>query len=115
MNEVVPKLEENQVFQDTHAPNGWGGRREKAGRKKHSRDKLVIADFFTPQDIDQLVIEAKLLAFGDGEKKPDKDMLKFLMEQLFGKATQRQIQEDDEGNTLAPVLVKILRNGDNND
>lgn len=109
MTEVLADLNKNQ---ETHAPNGWGGAREGAGRKKHSRDKLKITDFFTPEEIDQAVMEAKLLAFGDGNTKPDKDMLKFIIEQVFGKAKQRQVQEDEEGNTLAPVLVKILRDGD---
>jgi len=103
----MDKLNRNQETKSTH-----GGARPGSGRKKGSTNKLKVADFFSPEEIDQVVIEAKLLAFGDGNTKPDKDILKFLMEQLFGKATQRQIQEDDEGNTLAPVLVKILRDGE---
>lgn len=97
--------------QETFAPNGWGGSRSGAGRKKHSRDKLKITDYFTPEEINQAVMEAKLLAFGDADNKPDRDMLKFIIEQVFGKAKQRQVQEDEEGNTLAPVLVRILRDG----
>ena len=106
MEKEVAKLEENQ---ETHAPNGWGGKRANAGRKKHSRDKLVIADFLTPDDIDKLVEEIKEKVFVD----KDKDMIKFLAEQIFGKAIQKTIQEDDDGNTLPPVLVKILRNENN--
>lgn len=84
------------------------------GRPKGSRNKLRVTDFFNGEERDRLVVEAKLLAFGDPEKntKPDKDMVKFLFEQLFGKATQKTIQEDEEGNTLAPVLVKMLKDYD---
>lgn len=86
------------------------------GRPKGSRNKLRVTDFFNGEERDRLVLEAKLLAFGDPENniKPDKDMVKFLFEQLFGKATQKTVQEDEDGNTLAPILVKILRNGDSN-
>jgi hypothetical protein len=104
MEETSVELKKNQN----------GGAREGAGRKKHSRDKLKISDFFTPAEIDQLVIEAKMLAFGAGNTKPDKDMIKFIAEQLFGKATQKTITEDEEGNRLAPILVKILKDGNGN-
>lgn len=107
MTEDTTKLETKQE-------SNWGGARPGGGRPKGSTSKLKIADFFTPQEIDQLVMEAKLLAFGDGESKPDKDIMKFIMEQLFGKAKQTTIQEDEEGNRLAPILVKILKDGDRN-
>ena len=93
--------------------NQAGGARPGAGRPKGTSNKLRVTDFFSGEERDRLVMEAKLLAFGDGEKKPDKDMLKFLMEQLFGKAKQTTVQEDEEGNKLAPVLVKILKNDGN--
>lgn len=109
MSQDVSNSKTNQEIKTTH-----GGRRPGAGRPKGSTNKLKIGDFFSPEEIDQVVMEAKLLAFGDGETKPDKDMLKFIMEQLFGKAKQTQVHEDDEGNKLAPVLVKFL-NGPEND
>ena len=68
--------------------NTNGGVREGAGRKKGSGNKLRVTDFFNGAERDQLILEAKMLAFGDGETKPDKDMIKFLWEQLFGKAQQ---------------------------
>lgn len=107
MEPEIAQSNTNQTF-NTH-----GGARPGAGRKPGSTNKLKIADFFTPDEIQQLVVEAKLLAFGDANTKPDKDMIKFIAEQLFGKATQKTIQEDDEGNQLAPLLVKILKDGGN--
>jgi hypothetical protein len=94
--------------------NQNGGARPGAGRKSGSTNKLRVTDFFNGEERDRLVLEAKLLAFGDGESKPDKDMVKFLFEQLFGKAKQTTIQEDEEGNQLAPLLVKILKDGRGN-
>lgn len=92
----------NSVKNKTNNPNG---------RPKGSTNKLRVTDFFNGEERDQLVLEAKLLAFGTEDTKPDRDMIKFLFEQLFGKATQKMVQEDEEGNTLAPILVKILRDG----
>jgi hypothetical protein len=108
MIEEVAQSNENQAIK-TH-----GGARPGAGRKPGSTNKLKIADFFTPTEIDQLVLEAKMLAFGDGERKPDKDMIKFITEQIFGKAMQKTITEDEQGNRLAPILVKILKDGSGN-
>lgn len=95
---------------------GWGGARPGGGRPKGATSKLKIADFFTPDDIDRLVIEAKTLAFGDGNTKPDREMIKFIAEQIFGKAKQTTVTEDEDGNRLAPLLVKILKDdgGNNN-
>lgn len=95
----------NPVKNKTNNPNG---------RPKGTRNKLRVTDFFSGEERDQLVMEAKLLAFGDGNSKPDKDMIKFLFEQLFGKATQRQVQEDGDGNALVPLMVKFIENGNNN-
>jgi len=108
MEQNIADSKQNQNFKS------HGGARPGSGRKPGSTNKLKIADFFTPAEIDQLVLEAKLLAFGDGNTKPDKDMIKFIAEQLFGKATQKTIQEDEDGNRLAPILVKILKDGNGN-
>lgn len=111
METETVKLEKNQ---ETHAPNGWGGRRENSGRKRHSRDKLVVSDFFSPEEKEQLVATAKELTI-NAEGKPDKEMVKFLWEQIFGKAKMTTVQEDSEGNDVMPVLVKILRDGSHSD
>jgi hypothetical protein len=73
------------------------------GRPKGTSNKLRVTDFFNGAERDQLVLEAKLLAFGDGETKPDKDMVKFLFEQLFGKATQR-IAGDSEKEAIKIIF-----------
>lgn len=93
---------EQSVKNKTNNPNG---------RPKGSTNKLRVTDFFNGEERDRLVLEAKMLAFGDDGTKPDKDMVKFLFEQLFGKAKQTTIQEDEDGNRLAPILVKILKDG----
>lgn len=108
MEGITTQLETNQ-----ESKSGWGGARPGGGRPKGSTSKLKIADFFTPEDITRLVVEAKMLAFGDGESKPDKDMIKFIAEQIFGKAKQTTVTEDEDGNKLAPLLVKILKDGGN--
>lgn len=81
------------------------------GRPKGSGNKLRVTDFFNGDERDQLIMEAKLLAFGDGNTKPDKDMVKFLWEQLFGKATQK-IAGDETGDPLK--LIQIIKNGNSN-
>ena len=111
MEEVTTHLETKQ---ESKTSSGWGGARPGGGRPKGSTNKLKIADFFTPEDITRLVVEAKLLAFGDSETKPDKDMIKFIAEQIFGKAKQTTITEDEDGNKLAPLLVKILKDDGGN-
>ena len=89
--------------------NQNGGKRDGAGRPKGSSNKLRVTDFFNGEERDQLVVEAKLLAFGDGNSKPDKEMIKFLWEQLYGKATMK-IAGDD---TLDPLkVIQIIKNGD---
>lgn len=93
-NEIV-----NSVKNKTNNPNG---------RPKGTRNKLRVTDFFSGAERDQLVMEAKLLAFGDGNSKPDKDMVKFLMEQLFGKATQRQEHTGEDGQPLVLSLAETI-------
>lgn len=66
----------NPVKNKTNNPNG---------RPKGTRNKLRVTDFFNGDERDQLIQEAKEKAFVD----KDKDMIKFLFEQLFGKATQK--------------------------
>ena len=79
------------------------------GRPKGSGNKLRVTDFFNGDERDQLIMEAKLLAFGDGENKPDKDMIKFLFDQLFGKATQRNELTGAEGEVLKIVFDNALK------
>lgn len=95
MNEEIV----NPVKNKTNNPNG---------RPKGTRNKLRVTDFFSGEERDQLVMEAKLLAFGDGNSKPDKDMIKFLMDQLFGKATQRQEHTGEDGKPLVLALAETI-------
>ena len=81
------------------------------GRPKGTSNKLRVTDFFNGDERDQLIMEAKLLAFGDGENKPDKDMIKFLFDQLFGKATQRSEITGAEGEVLKIVFDNALNGG----
>jgi hypothetical protein len=79
------------------------------GRPKGSRNKLRATDFFNGDERDELIANAKLLAFGTEDTKPDKDMVKFLFEQLFGKATQRLAGDDQEA---ALTLIKVMKAND---
>ena len=88
--------------------NQNGGKREGAGRPKGSTNKLRIADCFTAEERDQLVTEAKLLAFGTEDTKPNERVLLALIEQLYGKATQK-IAGDEDGDPLK--LIQIIKNG----
>ena len=86
-----------------------GGAREGAGRKPGSTNKLRVTDFFSGSERERLVIKAKLLAFGTADTKPDKDLIKFLFEQLFGKATQRTELTGAEGEALKIFFDKSFQ------
>ena len=92
--------------------NQNGGKREGAGRPKGSTNKLRIADCFTAEERDQLIMEAKLLAFGTEDTKPNERVLLALIEQLYGKATMK-IAGDDNLDPLK--MITIIKNGDSND
>jgi hypothetical protein len=79
------------------------------GRPKGSSNKLRVTDFFNGDERDQLIMEAKMLAFGDDGTKPDKDMIKFLFDQLFGKATNRTELTGAEGEVLQIVFDNALK------
>lgn len=74
------------------------------GRPKGSRNKLRVTDFFNGDERDQLIQEAKEKAFID----KDKDMIKFLFEQLFGKATQK-IAGDEDAAALQIIFDSALK------
>ncbi len=60
-----------------------GGKRKGAGRKKGSTSLPKIRDYFTEEEIVNLVSKAKEQAQGG-----DMQLLKFILEQIFGKAPQ---------------------------
>lgn len=93
--------------------SGHGGARPGAGRKKMYGEEEVtrkmkrkFCAYVTEEQIEAIVAGAVADAMNGKE-----GMQKFVLEQIFGKAKQRTIQEDEEGNTITPLLVKILRNG----
>jgi coenzyme F420-reducing hydrogenase alpha subunit len=59
-----------------------GGKREGSGRPKGSTTRPQFRDYITPDEIKGLVEEAKKQA----KDKPE--ILKFVLEQIFGKAMQ---------------------------
>lgn len=72
-----------------------GGKREGAGRKKGSTTKPRISDFLTPKDVQNLLDKAYELAVNGNET-----MLKFILEQNFGKAMQPV-----EGNFTGDISI----------
>ena len=66
-----------------------GGKRIGAGRPKGSTRRPRITDHFSQKEIDALVRQAKR------EAKKDLGMLRFLLEQVFGKARQTVIGGGD--------------------
>lgn len=85
----------------------WGGKREGAGRPKGSGNKPRISDYITLDEVKALVETAKRTA-GD---KPE--LLKFLLEQIFGKARQNIGLDGGEGEPLVisfdPTFHAITR------
>ena len=89
----------------TSAENG-----KKGGRPKGSTTKPQFREYMTPEQMVDIVNMMYKDAL-DGKT----DAAKWLGDQFFGKATQTQIQEDEEGNKVAPVLVKFITDaGDRN-
>lgn len=86
-----------------------GGARPGAGRPKGSTNKLKVTDFFTGEDKERVVQVARDFVL-DAER-PDKDMTKFLFEQLFGKATQK-VAGDDEMDALK--FIQIIKDARDN-
>ena len=79
---------------------GWGGARPGAGRPQGSSNKPKISDHITPEEVKALVIKAKTLADGGNEA-----MLKFLLEQIYGKPRQNVARV---GFTPASVMVPLV-------
>lgn len=83
-----------------------GGARPGAGRPKGSTNKLKVIDFFTVEEREALVEKVKaMVLLAD---TPDRDMARFLWEQLFGKATQRTELTGSEGEALQIVFDKVF-------
>ena len=76
-----------------------GGKQPGAGRPKGSYTRPQFKDFITKTEIKKLVDEAKKQAF----EKPE--ILKFVMEQIFGKAPQ-SVDLTSKGQPILPTEEK---------
>ena len=87
---------------------GTGGKREGAGRRpgpsKNTLLRRKIQDYFAEADVKKLIAAAKKQAY----EKPE--IMKFLLEQIFGKAPQ---QLEIGGKDGSPIKI-IWENGNNN-
>lgn len=87
---------------ETKQTSKWGGARPGGGRPSGSTNKLKVIDFFTVAEREALVEKVKAMVLM--ADVPDKDIAKFLWEQLFGKATQRTELSGLEGEALQIVF-----------
>ena len=76
-----------------------GGARPGAGRPKGSTNLPKIGDYITEEEVKELVGMAKLYA-----KAGKTDLLRFILEQIFGKA--RQNIRLDGGEDDKPITMK---------
>jgi hypothetical protein len=75
-----------------------GGTRQGSGRPKGSTSRPQIADYVTEQEVKELVKTCKLEA-----KKGRPELLKFLLEQIFGKAAQ-SVDVTSQGQQLQSIV-----------
>lgn len=95
---------DTELKNNQDSKKSWGGARPGGGRPKGSKSKLVITDFFTPEDINRLVDELRIQIY----EAKDKDMIKFAVEQLFGKATQRNEHTGADGEQLVFAIAEAI-------
>ena len=93
---------------ETKQKSKHGGAREGGGRPKGSTNKLKVIDFFTVEEREALVEKVKAMVLM--ADNPDKDIAKFLWEQLFGKSTQRSEITGAEGEALQIVFDEVFKN-----
>ena len=80
-----------------------GGKQPGAGRPKGSVTRPQIRDYFTQEDIRNLVDDAKTKA-----KDGDATILRALIEQIFGKPAQALELAGKDGE---PITVQIVQYG----
>lgn len=101
----------NLMDSDTNLKNnqtktkvGRGGKRAGSGRKpgvsKATLLKRKIMDFFSDDEVQTLITEAKEMA----KTKPE--LMKFLLEQIFGKAPQRLELTGADGEALKLLVLE---------
>ena len=79
------------------------------GRPKGSKNKISFKSHLSNKEIEKLVNLAKKRAETDGS------ILKFLLEQIFGRAVQTLASSQDEPFKLQIVRDKSISNADKND
>lgn len=84
----------------------FGGKQEGAGRPKGSTTKPRLSDHLTKEQVDTLVAKAFSMAAGG-----DSVMLKFVLEQHFGKAIQPLGGPD--GKELPTPIFNVQSNNSN--
>lgn len=82
-----------------------GGKRPGAGRPKGSYNRPQIRDYFTEEEVKELVEMIKT------HMVDDMTLLKFVAEQIFGKAVQ-PISGDPIDRTPIPILHVSRNDGD---
>lgn len=82
-----------------------GGARPGAGRPKGSTTRPQLRNYFTDKEIKELVEQLKERA------KTDSTVLKFLGEQVFGKAPQPLT--GDDGESIVVAAFTLIHNEDN--
>jgi hypothetical protein len=75
-----------------------GGARPGAGRKPGVSNRPQLRDYYTPEERDEVINRMKARALVDD------GMLKFVGEQLFGKAAQQLEVSGPEGEPLSTSL-----------
>lgn len=73
-----------------------GGKREGAGRKKGSTTRPQLRDFYTEEELKTFIEDLKEKA------KTDTNIMKFVAEQVFGKAVQPIGNDDGK-----PLIVQF--------
>lgn len=79
-----------------------GGKYKGAGRPKGSTTKPQLRDFIDKEEVQKIINEAKKKA-----KQGDTNMLKFILEQIFGKAPQN-LDLTTDGKELKIIVPQVV-------
>lgn len=83
-----------------------GGKREGAGRPKGATSRPQIREYITPEEVKELVEKCKEQA-----KEGRPELMKFLLEQIFGRAVQPIGNDGDEPFKIAGVEISFREHG----
>lgn len=81
----------------------FNGQKNKGGRPKGSFTKPRLRDYLTEKDIKEIIAVAKKKA-----REGDVTMLKFILEQIYGKAPQ-SIDLNPDGKPLVVIFDKTFK------